>query len=686
MKKRKYTQERMNPEMVLKRNWKIILILGLLCFVPLTILTLKKEKKYYTAVVSLRVEAVTSSGMGNGSDSILSYYKEYIGTQKYKILKKKNVERALKELTNKELISFTGRGKVDDIAIAIATNSIVIDQVKMTQIMSIGVVSGKPEGLDKFINRIADIYIEESKKEKVDSTDNKIIFLEQEKKKIQEEIIKRNNDIKKITQELATGNLNQEDTPYKAEMKVQETASIQAENERIKKEKEYLQLSKNLEALKEIPIETAVQEKINRDDVVNEQKKLIYSKLEDINKELVLVADKNEMKKELEKKLEEYKKKLKDIDEEAKKKYTKIINGENEYEINKKLLNVKMEYEAAKQYEEEIKKSYSELKKKYSESSKKVLSGGNITEEIANLRSNLAKVDEKLIYLSGEKNSEGRTSIENYANGATVLKNTKTFKKVLVVFIISFGWILFAVIIFEIFDRRVKSVEELKNAIGIKPSWPISKLKNGDFLDISLEKNGSIQSKALGSLAVKLNDERVAQGIKVIAFSGVTERSGVTEIAINIAHYMKGKCENVLLIEMNTEKPSFSEKLEIEVGENDRMSKFINGIEVKKSVYRDEKREVDILPYNKDKALDSKEIDLIIEIARKEYDVVLIDTAPILKSYITEHVVLKADVITLIINGNSTKYEDINRTLDIVEKLGVKSIALALNWLGKIKK
>ena len=685
MKKRKYTQERMNPEMVLKRNWKIILILGLLCFVPLTILTLKKEKKYYTAVVSLRVEAVTSSGMGNGSDSILSYYKEYIGTQKYKILKKKNVERALKELTNKELISFTGRGKVDDIAIAIATNSIVIDQVKMTQIMSIGVVSGKPEGLDKFINRIADIYIEESKKEKVDSTDNKIIFLEQEKKKIQEEIIKRNNDIKKITQELATGNLNQEDTPYKAEMKVQETASIQAENERIKKEKEYLQLSKNLEALKEIPIETAVQEKINRDDVVNEQKKLIYSKLEDINKELVLVADKNEMKKELEKKLEEYKKKLKDIDEESKKKYTKIINRENEYEINKKLLNVKMEYEAAKQYEEEIKKSYSELKKKYSESSKKVLSGGNITEEIANLRSNLAKVDEKLIYLSGEKNSEGRTSIENYANGATVLKNTKTFKKIMTAFGFSFGWILFVIIIYEIWDKRVKSVEELKNAIGIKPSWPISKLENNDFLNVSLENNGNIQSKALGSLAVKLNDERLAQKIKVVAFSGVTERSGVTEIVLNVAHYMKGKCGNILLIEMNTEKPSLCEKVGIIKNEKDRMYEFINGADINKCVYRDEKRDIDILPYDKDNKFDSNEINLIIDRARDEYDIILLDTAPVLKSYITEQVFLKADILALVVNGNMTKYSEINKTLEIIEKLNVKSMTLVLNWLGKIK-
>lgn len=685
MKKRKYTQERMNPEMVLKRNWKIILIVGLLCFIPLTILTLKKEKKYYTAVVSLRVEAVTSSGMGNGADSILSYYKEYIGTQNYKILKKKNVERALKDLTNEELLSFTGRNKVDDIAIAIATNSITIEQVKMTQIMNIGVVAQKPEGLDKFINRIADIYIEESKKEKVDSAENKIVFLEQEKKKIQEEIIKKNNDIKKITQELATGNLNQEDTPYKAEMKVQETASIEAENERIKKEKEYLQLTKNLEALKEIPIETDVQEKINSDDVVNEQKKLIYSKLEDINKELLLVADKNEMKKELEKKLEEYKKKLKDIDEEAKKKYTKIINRENEYEVNKKLLNAKMEYEAAKQYEEEVKKSYSELKKKYSESSKKVLSGGNITEEIANLRSNLEKVDEKLIYLSGEKNSEGRTSIENYANGSTIVKNTKTFKKIMFAFGFSFGWILFVVIIYEILDKRVKSVEELKNAIGIKPSWPISKLENNDFLNVSLENNGNIQSKALGSLAVKLNDERLAQKIKVVAFSGVTEKSGVTEIVINTAHYMKGKCSHVLLVEMNSEKPSICEKIGIVKDEKDRMHEFMNGEDINKCVYKDEKRNIDILPYDEDKKLDSKEINLIIDRARNEYDIILLDTAPVLKSYITEQIFLKADIIALVVNGNMTKYSEINKTLEIIEKLNVKSMTLVLNWLGKIK-
>ena len=103
------------------------------------------------------------------------------------------------------------------------------------------------------------------------------------------------------------------------------------------------------------------------------------------------------------------------------------------------------------------------------------------------------------------------------------------------------------------------------------------------------------------------------------------------------------------------------------------------------SLYRDEKRDIDILPYDKDNKLDSKEINLIIDRARDEYDIILLDTAPVLKSYITEQVFLKTDILALVVNGNMTKYNEINKTLEIIEKLNVKSMTLVLNWLGKIK-
>lgn len=685
MKKRKYAQERINPEMVFKRNWKIILIVGLICFLPLTIVSLKKEKKYYGASVLIKVEPVTTSISGNNYDSILSYYQEYIGNQKYKILKKKNIEQALKRLSKDELKSFTGRDKIDDIAVIIATNSITIERVNMTQIVNIGVTALKPKGLDKFINTVVDIYIEENKRERVDSTENKIVYLEKEKKRLQEEILSKNNEIKNITKELETGNLSQEDAPYKAEMKVQEQAAIEAENDRRKKEKLYLELKKNLEELKDIPMETAIQEKINSDEVLMEQKKSIYEEIEKVKYDLLRITDKNKDKKELETKLTELNRKLKDADDEARKKYTKIIKRENEYEINKKLLDVKMDYEVAKQYEDEIKKSYNDLKKKYSETSKKVMDGGNISEEVSKLRNNLDRVDEQLIYLRGEKNSSGRISIENYANGVMLQQNTKTFKKIIVLVVISFGWIIVAVIIFEMIDKRVKSVEELKNAIGIKPTWPISKLKDGSFIDISFDMEGKVQRKALGSLAVKLNDERVEKNANVIAFTGVSEKSGVTEIAINIAHIMKGNWAEVLLIELNKESSSLKEKLEI-IGFENGMSNFISGKDIKESVFEDKKREIHVLHYDGKSELNSQEINEIIERAKKEYHIVIIDTAPILKSYVTEQVILKADVVAMVVNGNATKYGEINKTMEIMERISVKSLTLVLNWLGEIKK
>jgi hypothetical protein len=55
-----------------------------------------------------------------------------------------------------------------------------------------------------------------------------------------------------------------------------------------------------------------------------------------------------------------------------------------------------------------------------------------------------------------------------------------------------------------------------------------------------------------------------------------------------------------------------------------------------------------------------------------------------MKSAMTEYLILKADVGVLVVHGNETKHQQLIRAVEIIERLELKSFAVALNW-GKVK-
>jgi len=72
----------------------------------------------------------------------------------------------------------------------------------------------------------------------------------------------------------------------------------------------------------------------------------------------------------------------------------------------------------------------------------------------------------------------------------------------------------------------------------------------------------------------------------------------------------------------------------------------------------------------------------LFDLARKEYDYICIDCAPVLQSDFTEHLAHYADIIVLISVGESTLFNDLRRATELLVHLKVPAIAPLLNWGG----
>ena len=70
----------------------------------------------------------------------------------------------------------------------------------------------------------------------------------------------------------------------------------------------------------------------------------------------------------------------------------------------------------------------------------------------------------------------------------------------------------------------------------------------------------------------------------------------------------------------------------------------------------------------------------MLKALKSEYDVILIDTQPVLTSDLTEFLCTVADVAVLVVQGDRSLYREVFHTVDILLKLEIPALASVLNW------
>lgn len=674
---------RLNLGQVFKRHWLKILLAGVGTFLLLAPLAVLSNKKSYTAIVEIRIDPQYSTMIpGNEyATSIGPYYDQYVATQKFKILKRTNLEKALNALDPRYLPMFVPDGLITDAALENLANRIVVVPPQNSLILSLVMSGGQPEGLADFLNNLVNSYLLTIREEKAAQEASRFEFSDKQRVSLEAQIAAYEAEIKKISEEAATGNFNSEDIPYKIEMRVQGETTLKAENDRILKEKQYNEFVKQMDKVAKEGVESKVEESLRTDAFLAEQRRIQLGRLEELNKTLGSLTPENTSRADVEAAITAQKASLQQLENAAREKYRRLVEAEISADLEKQRLNLNREYLVAKAYEDSVKRSLDTISNKYSAISKRILIAKGLQEDLANLKQQLAKINSNLNYIQGEQQSSGRITVENYAEKPSSPDKSTLSKTLLMILAGSFAWILFVILVWEVLDTKIKSAEELRSFTGLKPSWPISHYK-GDFLNLSVADPRSPINTAIKSLAIRINQARQTAGKEggwLVPFCAVNANTGASEIILNCAHNMTENCEKVLVVDLNRERPALAAKLGFDPASLPAAAELLKK-KPSSLVRSDPKRGFDLLALRDPEALDNKTLDRFLELARKEYEVIFADVTPVLQSSNTEHVITRADSVIFVVRGRHSTFGDLRHSMELAEKFGVESAGLCLNW------
>lgn len=266
-------------------------------------------------------------------------------------------------------------------------------------------------------------------------------------------------------------------------------------------------------------------------------------------------------------------------------------------------------------------------------------------------------------------------------------------KKKLIVacFVLSYGSIFSLIIFLDLMDNRIRTPKDVLNALGAPASWPISDYrltgnKNISFSRVTLDDPTNVVARAIRSLSIKLDRERVEQDAKIATFTGVDSVSGVTEILLNTSYILTKFCKKILIIEANFVSPSMASQFKEYKNRLGLFDLLYKDKPLSECIFHDDERKLDILFANHKASRDELsnfnhlKFNELLEELKNRYDFIIVDSSPILVNDFTEYLMLKTDIGVLVIQGDRSVYNDLYRSIEILSRLELSAIAAVLNW------
>lgn len=258
-------------------------------------------------------------------------------------------------------------------------------------------------------------------------------------------------------------------------------------------------------------------------------------------------------------------------------------------------------------------------------------------------------------------------------------------KKILYTFILA-GFVLAGLIAFIrfIFFERIESISELTSITNLSVLGGIP--SNPEILEEPLPVVRNSKSNATESfrhLRTNLNYLNPEKTNKVILVSSIHPGEGKTYISSNLSSIIAKANKRVLLIDFDLHKPKVHKMFGIE--KDNGVSNYLVGQQdISSIIKKDIVEGLDIItagpvPPNASELLLSDKVNKLIDFARQNYDLVVLDTPPI--GLISDAVVLinKCDAGIFVMNVKFARKQAVKFLEEIVEKNNLSNIGIALN-------
>ena len=675
-----------DPVAYVKRYWLYILIIGSFSFTMLVPFALLVSKPFYISGARMAIIPVVPSLIrGSEEASIQGYFQDYVKTQVARLRGFEIMKQTVQSLPRETRNSFFPEWFSDDQCATLLERMLQVKHRNRTHLIDLSLQGGKPEGLAPIINAVMTSFIQTVQKEEETKDTRRLEFLHTEKNRIQKQIDEQSLQVQRLAGELNTSDFSETYNIHQQRLAFLQKTYVSALNREVETKNMLIQRQKEARQLGALSLDPLIEERVQGDQSLDFTSSWTYQTLQQLRARMDGITKSNPDRKYVEDRMRNMVQYEDKLTAKVRKVSKDIEEGKRTYELQGKIIRAGTEYDSARTIREDLEKRFHTAKKEAAHASSQLLVGARLKAELTTLQERLKTISNRIEEIQVESKAPLRVSIESSARPPDKPAGSNSKKLFMACFALSFGSIGGLLLVLEFMDNRVRSPKNIVHAVGYPSTWPISRSPEGiAFTEVSDKAPSCVTTKALRSLSITLNRESEEQGAKIFLFTGVDHENGTTEILLNTAHQLGHLKPRVLIIEGAVSHPSLRKILRAPINHPTLESMISKGLPFSKCVLKSPEHHVDALLSSGEHwpRQISLAFPMILKRLRSHYDVICIDSDPILRSDQTEYMAVEADVTILIVQGDRTMYRDLRQTLDLLLRLETPALVPVLNWGG----
>jgi polysaccharide biosynthesis transport protein len=552
------------------------------------------------------------------------------------------------------------KGETERSAVLRLQESLEIQRVGNTYQVEIAVGGPRPEHLADVVNTITTIYLQKAKSEEFYGRDDRLASLKDEQTKIQSQTDSLLHEQDKITRALGVASFSSKaPSPIDGDNAQVKSELTIARAQREQYEAQLAALNSGNLSAPDSPLNTAADDLITSDPGLAALKASLSQKRAQLLDQLAGLTPNHPLRKETEDQLAQIKKELDDMQA---KKRTEAANH-----LEQKL---RTQLNQAQMVESKLNSDLQHGTSQAVDAAPKIQRAAEIQADLDRLQTRYAAVDDRISNLELESSSPGSVHLFSPAMTPLGPEKSKVRTLILAIFPVSITMGILVAILLDLLDPHIYTASDVEGVLGFAPI--------GMLFD-DREVTQVVFDECALRLAAGVDHAARNSGARTFVLTGVNSGAGTTSIIENLGSMLAKLGRKTLVIDPsgNNEPVAF-----VTLG-TDLQRRPINSSNGIMDGPASTTKLQNVKPGNQSPPARIASINgLVFESFQNlssEYDIVLVDAAPILLSAETEYLARMADVTVLVSEAGKTKKAWLTRAARLLERLGVAGAAAVVN-------
>jgi Mrp family chromosome partitioning ATPase/uncharacterized protein involved in exopolysaccharide biosynthesis len=658
-----------------------ILVVGLLGVVMVV-------KPFYSADAVIKIEPVVPKVLyGKEEASIMPYYDDFVRTQINQVKSYPVLSRAL-EIYQEKGFNWQLPEESTEQAVGRLAVRLNIAQLRDTQLFALTMTSRRKQGLAEIINATVEAYLEAIGDEQMNKDASRLTFLRKRKLEIEKELADNYAVLQKISAKYAVGITDEKNIYVYLQAIVDLTQQlVKATSRRIQVESKLKELVNQMEKLKVIDISSDVDDWVEKDQAIRDNRIQLSRKLQDMRLFLAGVNEKHPDRKEYEESLDRLNEVQESMLQRSRVVGEKVLRGKLLSDQNKKVLELETEYAAALKTEEKLRSELREAELKATDVNTQMMKASTLRKDIQRLQDSLLRIDERIDQLEVESRSPGRISLMTTARPPDQPSAGKRSKMMIMVVLVSLVCGVGYAVARDKLDNRIHSASDIERVLGFAPTGHILVPEQEtepieDPYRVVLDHPYSQLAEQYKAIAFALSLEHEKHRSSIYTCVSLHQGEGPSTFITNALNALKGNPQKKILVDLNVWHP-LSTTIISNNGQGlwDVME---GACTLEEAIVTDSPFPFHILPIGSwqsaNKSLFQEfGLDAMVQILRKDYDFIMVDSPPLMLSTDAKFISQLADVTVLIVNAEEVTEKELFRAVKMLDKIGVEVISVVLN-------